>query len=50
VPAFDDSTRGSSINNTEPLGPFLKKMIDLENAEIYLLDGSYLGVLSELKN
>lgn len=49
VPAFDTSTRGSAVNNTEPLGPFLKKMIDLENAEIYLLDGSYLGALSELK-
>jgi len=49
VPAFDDSTRGSAINNTEPIGPFLKKMIDLENSEVYLLDGSYLGTVEELK-
>jgi len=49
VPAFDDSTRGSSVNNNEPLGPFLKRMIDLDNADIYLLDGSYLGSLSELR-
>jgi hypothetical protein len=49
VPAFDDFASGSAVNNTEPIGPFLKKMIDLENAEIYLLDGSYLGNLSELK-
>jgi len=49
VPAFDDSTRGSAANNTDPIGPFLKRMIDLENADIYLLEGSYLGNLSELK-
>jgi len=49
VPAFDDSTRGSAINNTEPIGPFLKKMVDLENAEAILLDGSYLGTVGELK-
>jgi putative SbcD/Mre11-related phosphoesterase len=49
VPAFDDTTRGSSMNYSEPLGPFLKKMIDLENAEVYLLDGSYLGSLGDLK-
>ncbi len=49
VPAFDDSTRGSAVNNTEPLGPFLKRMIDLDSADIYLLDGSYLGSLDELR-
>jgi hypothetical protein len=49
MPAFDDSKRGSAVNNMEPLGPFLKKMVDLENAEAYLLDGSYLGTLSELR-
>lgn len=49
VPAFDDSARGSAVNNTEPIGPFLKKMIDLDNADVYLLDGSYLGSVSELK-
>lgn len=50
VPAFDDSARGSAVNNTEPLGPFLKNMIDLDSAEIYLLDGSYLGTLEGLKD
>ena len=49
VPAFDDSTRGASMNRSEPLGPFLKNMVDLEDAEVYLLDGSYLGVLGDLK-
>jgi len=49
VPAFDNSTRGSAINNAEPLGPFLKNMIDLDSAEIYLFDGSYLGELRELR-
>jgi putative SbcD/Mre11-related phosphoesterase len=49
VPAFDDSRKGVAMNNREPVGPFLKKMIDLENAEIYLLDGSYLGTISELR-
>jgi uncharacterized protein len=48
VPAFDDSARGSAVNNTEPIGPFLKRMVDLENAEIFLLDCSYLGTLSEI--
>ncbi len=47
VPAFDDSARGFAVNNTEPLGPFLKRMVDLEGAEIYLLDGSYLGTVGE---
>jgi putative SbcD/Mre11-related phosphoesterase len=49
VPAFDDSTRGSAINNTEPIGPFLKKMINLDTAEVILLDGSYLGTVEELR-
>jgi len=49
VPAFDNSTRGAAINNAEPLGPFLKNMIDLNSAEIYLLDGSYLGELQGLR-
>ena len=49
IPAFDESTRGSAVNNTEPIGPFLKRMIDLENADIYLLDGSYLGTVSEMR-
>ncbi len=50
VPAFDDSARGSAVNNTEPLGPFLKRMIDLDSADVYLLDGSYLGTVSELRS
>lgn len=50
VPAFDDSARGSAVNNTEPIGPFLKRMIDLDHAEVYLLDGSYLGTVEELRS
>lgn len=49
VPSFDTSARGSAVNAAEPLGPFLKKMVDMGNAEIYLLDGSYLGTVNELR-
>ena len=49
IPAFDDLIRGFAMNRSEPIGPFLSKMVDLENAEAYLLDGSYLGTLGELR-
>lgn len=49
VPAFDDSTKGLAVNNSEPLGPFLKKYVDMDLAELYLLDGSYLGSVADLK-
>jgi len=49
VPAFDDNIRGIALNISEPLGPLLTKMADMPEAEIYLLDGSYIGKLGELK-
>lgn len=50
VPAFDNSAHGIAINEQEPVGTFLRNMIDLENAELYLIDGSYLGKASEIKS
>ena len=49
VPAFDDNIRGIALNVSEPVGPLLTKMADMAEAEIYLLDGSYIGKLGELK-
>jgi len=49
VPAFDDIISGFAMNSSVPLGSFLSKMVDLEDAEVYLLDGSYLGTLGELR-
>jgi putative SbcD/Mre11-related phosphoesterase len=49
VPAFDDTARGIAINEKEPVGTFLKNMVDLENAELYMIDGSYLGKASEIR-
>jgi putative SbcD/Mre11-related phosphoesterase len=51
MPAFNDIGSGTPVNVEEPefLGPMLKnQFIDLENANIYLLDGTALGTLSEL--
>jgi len=49
VPSFDDMPTSFAMNNSKPLGPFLSRMVDLENAEVYLLDGSFLGTLGELR-
>ncbi|MDI6798655.1 MAG: metallophosphoesterase [Candidatus Aenigmarchaeota archaeon] len=54
VPAFNRLLGGTSINvktaSDELLGPLLKNnFIDIDNAELYLLDGAYLGKVSALK-
>ncbi len=48
-PAFNTLLGGSKINSPEysPLGPNIK-FLDLENARIYLVDGTYLGRLKNL--
>lgn len=59
MPSFNDFLGGRSINEThhrkeiddqELIGPVLRsKAINVDEAELYLLDGSYLGTLSQLK-
>lgn len=53
MPAFNHLLGGTVINdkraNDELLGPLLKnEFVDMKNAEIYLLDGTYLGKLKNL--
>jgi putative SbcD/Mre11-related phosphoesterase len=58
MPSFNDFLGGRAMNETRPgkegqatmIGPMLRSgMLDLDNAEIYLLDGTYLGTLSHLR-
>ena len=59
VPSFNDFLGGRAINETRPdkegqaqmVGPILRSnVVDMDNAEIYLLDGTYLGTLKHLRN
>ncbi len=50
VPAFSDLCGGSYVNEVEPrlLGPVLKNgLADIDNAEMYLLDGTHLGRVAD---
>jgi putative SbcD/Mre11-related phosphoesterase len=59
MPSFNDFLGGSPINETKLrkkeqtptiIGPVLRsEAVDLDNSEIYLLDGTYLGTLIQLK-
>jgi putative SbcD/Mre11-related phosphoesterase len=54
MPAFNHLLGGTPVNvkrnNDELLGPlFRNDFVDMENTELYLLDGTYLGKLKELK-
>ncbi|MCW4008434.1 MAG: metallophosphoesterase [Candidatus Bathyarchaeota archaeon] len=58
MPSFNDFLGGRPINEAAQkegqapsmIGPVLRsKTVDLDNAEIYLLDGTYLGTLNQLK-
>jgi putative SbcD/Mre11-related phosphoesterase len=59
MPSFNDFLGGRPINETKPrrkgqtspmIGPVLRsEAVDLDNSEIYLLDGTYLGTLNQLK-
>ncbi len=52
LPAFNDLVGGVSINRLETrlLGPLLRSgCVNVEAAEIYLLDGTYLGVTGQLQ-
>jgi putative SbcD/Mre11-related phosphoesterase len=59
MPSFNDFLGGRPINKTKPrkkgqtppmIGPVLRSdAVDLNNSEIYLLDGTYLGTLTQLR-
>lgn len=59
MPSFNDFLGGRPINLTKPtregktltmIGPVLRsEAVDLDNSEIYLLDGTYLGTLNQLR-
>ncbi len=48
MPAFNPLCGGTAVNQDILLGPF-KNLIDVDNAEVYLLDGSCLGRVKDLK-
>jgi putative SbcD/Mre11-related phosphoesterase len=47
VPAFNSLCGGIAVNEEPLLGP-MGKVVDMENAEIYLLDGSSLGKIRDM--
>lgn len=51
VPAFNELILGTPLNSSERLLGvlFRKKLIDLENARVYLLDGTHLGRVKKLQ-
>ncbi len=59
MPSFNDFLGGRPINEATPrkkgqtpkiIGPVLRsEAVDFDNAEIYLLDGTYLGTLNQLR-
>jgi len=58
MPSFNDFLGGRAMNETRAgkegqasmIGPMLRSgMLDLDDAEIYMLDGTYLGTLDQLR-
>ncbi len=59
MPSFNDFLGGRSVNETRPrkeigsealIGPVLRsEAVDVDEAELYLLDGTYLGTLNQLR-
>ncbi len=58
MPSFNDFLGGRALNETRPgkegqatmIGPMLRSgTLELDNAEIYMLDGTYLGTLNQLR-
>jgi hypothetical protein len=59
MPSFNDFLGGRAINETRSgkegqatmIGPMLRSgTMDTDGAEVYLLDGTYLGTLNQLRN
>jgi metallophosphoesterase superfamily enzyme len=48
MPAFNPLCGGTAVNRDALLGPF-GSLIDVDEAEVYLLDGSSLGKVKDLK-
>ena len=55
--SFNEFLGGRPLNSRQPcgttriVGPVLRsKAVDMKNAEIYLLDGTFLGTLNQLRN
>jgi putative SbcD/Mre11-related phosphoesterase len=48
LPAFSDLAGSLLLNKELPSDFLFEKVIDINNSEVYLLDGSYLGKLSDL--
>jgi len=48
IPAFNPLCGGIPINKDRPVGP-LRKIIDMDNARIYLLDGTLLGNIKNIQ-
>ena len=59
MPSFNDFLGGRPVNETRPrkelgaealIGPVLRsEAVDIDNSELYLLDGTYLGTLNQLR-
>jgi hypothetical protein len=52
MPTFNDLLGGIAVNekDSELLGPIMKNnLVDMDNADIYLLDGTFLGKLADLR-
>jgi putative SbcD/Mre11-related phosphoesterase len=60
MPSFNDFLGGRPVNETSPgkefgaetlIGPVLRsEAVKVDNAELYLLDGTYLGTLNQLRH
>jgi hypothetical protein len=60
MPSFNDFLGGRPVNDTRPrkeigsgasIGPVLRsEAVDVDSAELYLLDGTYLGTLNQLRS
>lgn len=60
MPSFNDFLGGRPVNETKPrkeigsealVGPVLRsEAVDVDNSELYLLDGTYLGTLNQLRS
>ncbi|MDI6805120.1 MAG: metallophosphoesterase [Candidatus Bathyarchaeia archaeon] len=50
MPSFNEFLGGKPLNKGEAIGPILRsEAVNMENAETYLLDGTFLGTLNQLK-
>lgn len=50
MPAFNEICGGIPLNsNKKLLGPIASKFLRLKNAEVYLLDGSYMGKIGDIR-